>query len=131
MIAKEQGIINAQPLTARSAAAALVRSRGLAGLYTGLGPHAIRDTFGTGLYFGLYDVLRQLLGRLPDGTQGPTPAWSPIPSSLTPLFSGALAGVSAFAIVYPIGTVPSSQISPSSSAEAEPRYDCAIRKQTQ
>ena len=105
MIAKEQGITSAQPLTARSAAAALVRSRGLAGLYTGLGPHAIRDTFGTGLYFAEYDLLRQLLGRLPDGTQGPTPTWSPIPASLTPLFSGALAGVSAFAIVYPIGAL--------------------------
>lgn len=101
MIAKEQGIINPEPMTARKCVATLVKSRGPLALYTGWKPHFIRDTFGTGLYFAEYDLMRQLLGRRPDGTQGPTPAWSPIPASLTPLFSGALAGASALALVYP------------------------------
>lgn len=105
VIAKEMGIVNAQPMNARQCVAAIVESKGWQGLYTGFQTHLIRDSIGTGLYFAIYDTLRTVLGRQPDGVQGPTPTWSPIPASLTPLFSGSLAGVSAFALIYPADAI--------------------------
>jgi len=46
--------------------------------------------------------MRHLLGRKRSGEQGPTPAWLPIPISLIPFVCGSLAGVSSWALIYPI-----------------------------
>jgi solute carrier family 25 carnitine/acylcarnitine transporter 20/29 len=63
---------------------------------------AVRDTAGTALYFAEYDVMRHLFGRLPSGEQGPTPSWAPIHVSLVPFACGSFAGVSSWAIIYPL-----------------------------
>lgn len=62
----------------------------------------VRDTSGTALYFMEYDGMRHLLGRLPSGEQGPTPAWLPIHSSLVPFVCGSLSGVTSWALIYPM-----------------------------
>lgn len=46
--------------------------------------------------------MRHLLGRLPSGEQGPTPSWAPIHASLVPFACGSFAGVSSWAIIYPL-----------------------------
>ncbi len=67
----------------------------------------MRDTLGTALYFAEYDVCRHILGRLPSGLQGPQPAWLPfhVPDSLIPFACGSFAGVSSWAIIYPLDVV--------------------------
>lgn len=57
---------------------------------------------GTALYFFEYDGLRYIMGRDVSGEQGPTPAWLPIPPSLVPFFCGSLAGVTSWALIYPL-----------------------------
>ena len=62
----------------------------------------VRDTLGTALYFFEYDGMRHILGRLPSGEQGPTPPWLPIHPSLVPFVCGSLAGVTSWALIYPL-----------------------------
>ncbi|KZT71316.1 hypothetical protein DAEQUDRAFT_666367 [Daedalea quercina L-15889] len=78
---------------------------GLRGLYLGFRLHFVRDTLGTGLYFFEYDAMRHLMGRLPSGEQGPTPYWMPIPASTVPFMCGSLAGVTSWALIYPLDVV--------------------------
>lgn len=63
---------------------------------------SVRDTLGTSLYFFEYDGLRHIMGRLPSGEQGPTPPWMPVHSSVVPFMCGSLAGVSSWALIYPL-----------------------------
>ncbi|KAJ7581235.1 hypothetical protein C8J56DRAFT_1057231 [Mycena floridula] len=65
----------------------------------------VRDTLGTGLYFSEYDAMRHLLGRSRTGEQGPTPPWLPIPASLVPFVCGSFAGVTSWALIYPLDVV--------------------------
>lgn len=63
---------------------------------------SVRDTAGTALYFFEYDAFRHLLGRQRSGEQGPTPHWLPIPVSLIPFLCGSFAGVTSWALIYPV-----------------------------
>ncbi|KAF8746059.1 hypothetical protein AX14_000124 [Amanita brunnescens Koide BX004] len=83
----------------------IVRSNGIAGLYTGFRLHFIRDTSGTALYFLEYDGMRHLLGRNRFGEQGPTPSWLPIHASLVPFVCGSISGVTSWALIYPLDVV--------------------------
>ncbi|EIN07236.1 mitochondrial carrier [Punctularia strigosozonata HHB-11173 SS5] len=83
----------------------IVRINGPMGLWTGFRLHFLRDTSGTALYFMEYDAMRYLLGRLPSGEQGPTPAWLPVHASLVPFLCGSLSGVSSWALIYPLDVV--------------------------
>lgn len=83
----------------------ICRTYGPLGLYNGFRLHFLRDTTGTALYFFEYDGLRYMMGRLPSGEQGPTPAWMPIPSALVPFMCGSLAGVTSWALIYPLDVV--------------------------
>ncbi|KAK7693788.1 hypothetical protein QCA50_003360 [Cerrena zonata] len=83
----------------------IFKTNGLLGLYTGFRLHFVRDTFGTSLYFFEYDGLRHIMGRLPSGEQGPTPTWLPIHMSLVPFLCGSVAGVSSWALIYPLDVV--------------------------
>lgn len=83
----------------------IFRTYGLGGLYLGFRLHFVRDTVGTGLYFFEYDGLRHLMGRLQSGEQGPTPAWMPVPLSTVPFLCGSLAGVTSWALIYPLDVV--------------------------
>lgn len=91
----------------------IIKSAGYAGLYTGWRLHFVRDTLGTALYFAEYDVMRHLLGRKRDGTssregdglvQGDVPEWARgwLPKGLIPFLCGSLAGVTSWALIYPV-----------------------------
>ncbi|KAJ3922351.1 hypothetical protein F5877DRAFT_64186 [Lentinula edodes] len=80
----------------------IFRTSGIAGLYTGFRLHFTRDTTGTMLYFLEYDGMRYLLGRQRSGEQGPIPAGLPIPVSLAPFVCGSFAGVTSWALIYPL-----------------------------
>ncbi|OBZ69202.1 Solute carrier family 25 member 47-A [Grifola frondosa] len=66
---------------------------------------AVRDTTGTALYFFEYDGFRYIMGRDASGEQGQTPAWLPIHPSLVPFMCGSLAGVTSWALIYPLDVV--------------------------
>jgi hypothetical protein len=82
------------------------------GLYTGWRLHFVRDTSGTALYFAEYDVMRYWLGRKSKGKgregetgeQGEVPEWarSWLPPQIIPFLCGSVAGVSSWALIYPV-----------------------------
>lgn len=92
-----------QPPSTIAAVRSILRAAGPLGLYTGFKLHFVRDTLGTALYFAEYDVLRHLLGRV-GGDQGALPDWARglIPVSMIPFMCGSLAGVSSWALIYPL-----------------------------
>ncbi|KAF9520515.1 hypothetical protein BS47DRAFT_638387 [Hydnum rufescens UP504] len=103
-IAEQRGIAIIKPPNTLDAVADIVRRSGVTGLYTGFRLHFVRDTLGTGLYFAEYEAFRHVLGRRPSGVQGPQPSWLPfhIPESTLPFLCGSVAGVTAWAIIYPL-----------------------------
>ncbi|KZV72923.1 mitochondrial carrier [Peniophora sp. CONT] len=104
-IAASRGVTLRRAPNTISAVREIVRERGPFGMYNGFKLHFMRDTLGTSLYFLEYDSMRHLLGRFPSGEQGPTPPWLPIPASLVPFFCGSLAGVTSWALIYPLDVV--------------------------
>ncbi|TRM62672.1 mitochondrial carrier domain-containing protein [Schizophyllum amplum] len=88
-----------------SAVKEIYQANGIRGLYTGLSLHCVRDTSGTMLYFMEYDAMRHALGRDRRGEQHETPPWLPIPGSLVPFVCGSLAGVTSWALIYPLDVV--------------------------
>lgn len=100
----------------------IYREKGITGLWAGFRLHSgeftsfdrnaradsyvtVRDTLGTALYFAEYDVFRYLLGRDPlTDRQGPVPEWAKgwLPISLIPFSAGAVAGVTSWALIYPV-----------------------------
>ena len=119
-IAASRGVALRKAPSTLDAVREIVRERGPRGLYNGFKlhfsmslrwimcirtltfHHLARDTLGTALYFLEYDSMRHVLGRLPSGEQGPTPHWLPIHPSLVPFFCGSLAGVTSWALIYPL-----------------------------
>nr|ODN94564.1 hypothetical protein L204_04697 [Cryptococcus depauperatus CBS 7855] len=110
-------IPNFTPPTTMQAVRLIVSSNGVMGLYTGWRLHFIRDTLGTALYFAEYDVMRYYLGRSKseqegrsagrmDDVQGDVPDWARtwLPKSIIPFLCGSLAGVSSWALIYPVDT---------------------------
>jgi len=104
-IAASRGITLVKPPGTLEAVREIVRNNGIKGLYTGMQIHLLRDTLGTGLYFLEYDGMRHLLGRRRSGEQAPTPAWFPVPPSLVPFMCGSIAGVTSWAVIYPLDVV--------------------------
>ncbi|KAH8106855.1 hypothetical protein BXZ70DRAFT_1074595 [Cristinia sonorae] len=104
-IAASKGIRLIKPPGTAEAIRDIFRSNGLLGLYTGFRLHFVRDTLGTALYFFEYDGLRHIMGRLPSGEQGESPYWLPLHSSLVPFFCGSVAGVTSWALIYPLDVV--------------------------
>ena len=113
-IASSPGIINPRvppfsPPTTLQAVRAIITAAGFGGLYIGWQLHFLRDTVGTALYFAEYDVLRHMLGRKKVGkdddlVQGKVPEWarSWLPKGLIPFLCGSLAGVTSWALIYPV-----------------------------
>lgn len=104
-IAATKGVQMVKPPNTIDAVREIFRTHGLSGLWIGFRLHFVRDTAGTALYFFEYDAMRHLLGRQRSGEQGPTPAWLPIPTSLIPFVCGSLAGVTSWALIYPLDVV--------------------------
>lgn len=89
----------------------IVDKSGPLGLWTGFRLHFVRDTMGTALYFAEYDVMRHWLGRKGgggmsgvSGEQGELPDWARgwLPVQLVPFLCGSLAGVTSWALIYPV-----------------------------
>ncbi|KAI0647298.1 mitochondrial carrier [Trametes meyenii] len=104
-IAASKGLrLNKAPST-MEAVRDIIRTNGTLGLYTGFRLHFVRDTMGTALYFFEYDGFRYIMGRDASGEQGSTPPWLPIPVSVVPFVCGSLAGVTSWALIYPLDVV--------------------------
>ncbi|WVQ72681.1 hypothetical protein IAR50_002241 [Cryptococcus sp. DSM 104548] len=109
-----------QPPTTTQAVRMILASSGPRGLYIGWRLHFIRDTLGTALYFAEYDVMRYYLGRAKkerrdgeggggrfgDDVQGDVPEWCRgwLPKGVIPFLCGSLAGVTSWALIYPVDT---------------------------
>ncbi|KIK57711.1 hypothetical protein GYMLUDRAFT_45878 [Collybiopsis luxurians FD-317 M1] len=104
-IASSKGIHLAKAPGTLEAVRDIFRTSGLGGLYTGFRLHLTRDTTGTMLYFLEYDGMRYLLGRQRSGEQGPIPSWLPIHASFVPFVCGSFAGVTSWALIYPLDVV--------------------------
>jgi solute carrier family 25 carnitine/acylcarnitine transporter 20/29 len=104
-----------QPPTTVQAVRLIVQKAGPIGLYTGFRLHFVRDTLGTALYFAEYDVMRFWLGRKTggegkgkgrksEGEQGEMPDWARgwLPKGLVPFLCGSVAGVTSWALIYPV-----------------------------
>ncbi|KGQ01396.1 hypothetical protein PAAG_11859 [Paracoccidioides lutzii Pb01] len=70
-------------------------AHGYRGLYTGVRLHAIRDTIGTGLYFGIYETSKQLISTYLGEHTSPFGA---------PMVAGALSGVIPWCCTYTLDT---------------------------
>jgi len=105
IIANSKGIHLEKAPGTLEAVREIFRENGLGGLYTGFRLHLTRDTTATMLYFLEYDGLRYLLGRKRSGEQGDTPSWLPIHPSLIPFVCGSCAGVTSWALIYPLDVV--------------------------
>jgi solute carrier family 25 carnitine/acylcarnitine transporter 20/29 len=100
------------PPTTLQAVRTIINKAGPMGLYTGWRLHFVRDTSGTALYFAEYDVMRYWLGRKSKGKgregetgeQGEVPEWarSWLPPQIIPFLCGSVAGVSSWALIYPV-----------------------------
>ncbi|EEH21965.2 hypothetical protein PABG_04176 [Paracoccidioides brasiliensis Pb03] len=73
----------------------IVARHGYLGLYTGVRLHAIRDTIGTGLYFGIYETSKQLISTYLGEHTSPFGA---------PMVAGALSGVIPWCCTYTLDT---------------------------
>lgn len=73
----------------------IVKHRGFAGLYTGLTMHILRDSIGTGIYFGTYETVKQTMTTVGNN------------SSLAVVVSGGLCGIVSWAMIYPIDSAKS------------------------
>jgi len=104
-IAQERGVQVAKAPTTAEALRDIARVSGLSGLYMGFRLHFVRDMMGTALYFMEYDSFRYLLGRQQSGEQGHIPSWMPIHPNLVPFLCGSVAGVTSWALIYPVDVV--------------------------
>lgn len=69
----------------------IISRHGFRGLYTGYHLHAMRDTIGTGMYFGIYETVKQIIAK-----EMGKPAQSPFGP---PLVAGALCGTIPWLVV--------------------------------
>lgn len=79
----------------------IIRKHGgaITGLYTGLRLHMMRDSFGTGLYFCIYDSLKYLTRSDPNHNL------NKLPPQFAAFFGGAFAGIGSWFLVYPVDVV--------------------------
>ncbi|KAG0699656.1 hypothetical protein DFH29DRAFT_983430 [Suillus ampliporus] len=89
-IAASKGIQMVKPPNTVEAVREIFRTHGLSGLWIGFRLHFLRDTTGTAFARESKDQRR---------------AWLPIPTSLIPFVCGSLAGVSSWALIYPLDVV--------------------------
>lgn len=88
---------NAGRVTSMAAVRQIVRERGMLGLYTGFKLHAIRDVAGTGLYFGIYETLKQTINSAYGADKVNAPG--------AVMFAGAACGVLSWTMTYPLDTM--------------------------
>ncbi|KAJ2546716.1 hypothetical protein EV175_005497 [Coemansia sp. RSA 1933] len=77
----------------------IVRRRGVAGLYYGIGLHMLRDACGTAIYFAAYETTKETLRRVTGSeTTGP----------MTHMLAGGTCGVVSWLLIFPVDLIKSS-----------------------
>ena len=74
----------------------IYKKHGIRGIYHGLSPCLIREIFGYGLYFGLYDWILKGLSSKYGSSMGQTPQI---------IIGGSLSGLAFWAVVFPFDTI--------------------------
>ncbi|KAL2918779.1 hypothetical protein HK105_201613 [Polyrhizophydium stewartii] len=74
----------------------ILRTKGLAGLYTGCHIQIVRDFLGTGCYFAIYETFKRAM--TPEGGQ---------PGPLVHMFGGGIAGTLSWLVLFPVDVVKS------------------------
>ncbi|OBZ91769.1 putative mitochondrial carrier C29A3.11c [Choanephora cucurbitarum] len=74
----------------------IIKKRGLFGLYSGFTLHLVRDTIGTGVYFGGYETTKYVL----NGSQNASSA-----GPLTQFLAGGICGIMCWIVVFPLDLV--------------------------
>nr|KAJ3421174.1 hypothetical protein HK105_004328 [Polyrhizophydium stewartii] len=69
----------------------ILRTKGLAGLYTGCHIQIVRDFLGTGCYFAIYETFKRAM--TPEGGQ---------PGPLVHMFGGGIAGTLSWLVLFPV-----------------------------
>ncbi|RMD44819.1 hypothetical protein DV735_g283, partial [Chaetothyriales sp. CBS 134920] len=75
----------------------IVRERGVCGLFVGFRLHLVRDVVGSGIYFGVYEALKQSLNSAYGVSDVNAPG--------AVLFAGAVCGVLAWCVTYPLDSM--------------------------
>jgi len=94
------------PKTTWQVAKQIRRYEGISGLYSGYKFHLLRDAFGSGLYFSIYETAKILIQGFagPDGKiQGTNIPMGTVSITL----AGAMSGIFSWVLVFPIDTVKS------------------------
>jgi Mitochondrial carrier protein len=78
-------------ISSQDAVRQIIRERGVLGLYTGFRLHAMRDTLGSGIYFGVYEAVKQSLNSAYGANQVNAPG--------SVAFAGAVCGIVAWGVV--------------------------------
>jgi hypothetical protein len=82
---------NAGRVSSQDAVRQIIRDRGVLGLYTGFRLHFLRDTLGSGIYFGVYEAVKQSLNSAYGANQVNAPG--------SVAFAGAVCGIVAWGVV--------------------------------
>jgi solute carrier family 25 (mitochondrial carnitine/acylcarnitine transporter), member 20/29 len=82
---------NAGRVSSQDAVRQIIRERGLRGLYTGFRLHFLRDTVGSGIYFGVYEAVKQSLNTAYGADKVNAPG--------AVAFAGAVCGIVAWGVV--------------------------------
>jgi solute carrier family 25 (mitochondrial carnitine/acylcarnitine transporter), member 20/29 len=93
----KSGAKNVGRVSSYASARQIVSERGIAGLFTGFRLHLYRDVAGTGLYFGIYETVKQSINTAygSDNVNAPGAV----------MFAGAVCGVASWIIVSLIYTI--------------------------
>ncbi|KAJ5368648.1 uncharacterized protein N7496_008408 [Penicillium cataractarum] len=73
----------------------IIKRHGFRGLYTGFHLHALRDTVGTAMYFGIYETVKQVAAKEIGSDQSPLGA---------PAIAGAICSTIPWFCTYPLDT---------------------------
>lgn len=94
------------PKTTWQVAKQIRRYEGILGLYSGYKFHLLRDAFGSGLYFSIYETSKILIQGF--ASSDGTIAGTNIPmGTLSITLAGAMSGIFSWILVFPIDTVKS------------------------
>ncbi|KPI38818.1 putative mitochondrial carrier [Cyphellophora attinorum] len=88
---------NAGRVSSAAAARQIIRERGFLGLFTGFRLHFYRDVAGTGLYFGIYETLKQTINSAYGADKVNAPG--------AVMFAGAACGVLSWTMTYPLDSM--------------------------
>ncbi|ETN46003.1 uncharacterized protein HMPREF1541_00186 [Cyphellophora europaea CBS 101466] len=88
---------NVGRVSSMDSARQIIAERGVSGLFTGFRLHFYRDVLGTGLYFGIYETLKQSINSAYGADKVNAPG--------AVMFAGAACGVLSWTMTYPLDTM--------------------------